>query len=86
MLFSQEVGDEPVEVETKAIAMRLDRQLPSAISEKPAKIKDSKVTFPPPDKLLGSQAMGMAYVDTQVRIDTDNEERLTGRQTHTQTH
>lgn len=66
MLSSQEVGDEPLEMETKAISMRLNRQLPSAISEKPVTIKDSKVTFPPPEELLGSKAMGMAHVDTQV--------------------
>ena len=68
MLSSQEVGDEPLEMETKAISMRLNRQLPNAISDKPAKINDSKVTFPPPEKLLVSKAMGMAHVDTQVRI------------------
>ena len=68
MLSSQEVGDEPLEIETKAISMRLTRQLPSAISDKPTNIKDSKVTFPPPEKLLGSKAMGMAHVDTQVAI------------------
>lgn len=55
-------------METKAISMRLNRQLPKAISDKPATINDSKVTFPPPEKLLGSKAMGMAHVDTQVRI------------------
>lgn len=66
MLSSKEVGDEPLEMETKSISMRLNRQLPSAISDKPAKISDSKVSFPPPEKLLGSQAMGMAHVDTQV--------------------
>lgn len=55
-------------METKAISMRLDRQLPSAISDKPAKINGSKVTFPPPENLLGSKAMGMAHVDTQVAI------------------
>ena len=68
MLSSQEVGDEPLEMDTKAISMRLDRQRPSAISDKPAQIKDSKVTFPPPEKLLGSKAMGMTHVDTQVAI------------------
>lgn len=68
MLSSQEVGDEPLEMKTKAISMRLDRQLPSAISDKPAEINGSKVTFPPPEKLLGSKAMGMAHVDTQVAI------------------
>lgn len=69
MLSSQEVGDEPLEMETKAISMRLNRQLPSAISDKPAKISDSKVTFPPSETLLGSKAMSMTHVDTQVRID-----------------
>ena len=66
MLSSQDVGDEPLEMKTKAISMRLNRQLPSAVSEKPAMINNSKVTFPPPETLLGSQAMGMAHVDTQV--------------------
>lgn len=55
-------------MKTKAISMRLNRQLPSAISDKPAKIDDSKVTFPPPEKLLGLKAMGMEHVDTQVAI------------------
>ena len=55
-------------MDTKAISMRLDRQLPSAISDKPARINESKVTFPPPEKLLGSKAMGMSHVDTQVGI------------------
>ena len=68
MLSVREVGDEPLEMETKAISMRLDRQLPSAISDKPVKINHSKVTFPPPEKLLGSKAMGMSHVDTQVGI------------------
>jgi len=68
MLSSQEVGDEPLEMETKAIFMRLNRQLPKAINDKPAKINDSKVTSPAPEKLLGSKAMGMAHVDTLVRI------------------
>ena len=66
MLSSREVGDEPVEMVTKAISMVLNRQLPSDISNKPARIKDSHVTFPPPDDLLGSQAMDMSHVDTQV--------------------
>lgn len=55
-------------MKTKAISMRLNRQLPSAISDNPAKIDDSKVTFPPPEKLLGLKAMDTAYVDTQVAI------------------
>ena len=67
MLSSREVGDEPLEMETKAISMMLNRQLPSDISNKPAKIKDSNVTFPQPDNLLGPEAMNMTHVDTQVR-------------------
>ena len=35
MLSSREVDDEPVEVETKAIFMRLNRQTPGSISDKP---------------------------------------------------
>lgn len=68
MLSSREVDDEPVEVETKAIFMRLNRQTPGSISDKPTKIKDSKVTFPPSEELLGPQAQETKYVDTQVRI------------------
>ena len=70
MLSSREVGDEPLEMETKAISMVLNRQLPSDISSKPAKIKDSHVTFPPPGDLLSSEGMGMTHVDTQVWKDT----------------
>lgn len=66
MLSSREIGDKPLEMETKTISMVLNRQLPSDISDKPTKIKDSHVTFPPPDELLGAQAMGMAHVDTQM--------------------
>ena len=80
MLSSREIGDKPLEVETKTISMVLSRQLPSDISNKPTKIKDSHVTFPPPDELLGAQAMGMAHVDTQVRTDrqTDSITSLRG--------
>lgn len=66
MLSSREVGDEPLEMETKVISMVLNRQLPSDISNKPSRIKDSQVIFPPPEELLGADAMGMAHVDTQV--------------------
>ena len=69
MLSSRDIGDKPLEMETKTISMVLNRQLPSDVSDKPTKIKDSHVTFPPPDELLGAQAMGMAHVDTQVWTD-----------------
>lgn len=85
MLSSREVDDEPVEVETKAIFMRLERQTPGSISDKPAKIKDSKVTFPPSEELLGPQAQETKYVDTQVRIYNGKGVRYTDEKMKSQT-
>ena len=67
MLARREVGDKPLEMETKAISMVLNRQLPTEISNKPSQVRGSNVTFPAPDVLLGSKAMNMTHVDSQVK-------------------
>ncbi|XP_074631330.1 polycystin-1-like protein 2 isoform X3 [Acropora palmata] len=66
MLSSQGVGDEPVKMETKTISMVLNRQLPSDISNKLTKTKDSSVRFPSAEVLLGKKAMSLPHVDTQI--------------------
>lgn len=66
MLSSRGVGDEPVKMETKTISMVLNRQLPSDISNKPTKTKDSSITFPSAEVLFGKKAMALPHVDTQV--------------------
>ena len=66
MLSSQGVGDEPVKMETKTISMVLNRQLPSDISNKLTKTKDSSVRFPSAEVLFGKKAMSLPHVDTQV--------------------
>ena len=67
MLATREVDDKPLEMETKAISMVLNRQLPEKISNKPSQVRGSNVTFPAPHVLLGSKAMNMTHVDSQVK-------------------
>ena len=67
MLATRKVHDKPLEMETKAISMVLNRQKPDEISKKPSQVRGSNVTFPAPNVLLDSKAMNMTHVDSQVK-------------------